>query len=114
MPEFIRDGRVYYNPVEFALYRIGGLWKMPILWRLNDKTMRFSEIKKSLPKISDKILTMQLRELETYALITRKVYAEVPPRVEYSITSRGRDVIPIINELRNYGLKVMKEEGISH
>jgi len=57
---------------------------------------------------------MQLRELETYALITRKVYAEVPPRVEYSITSRGRDVIPIINELRNYGLKVMKEEGISH
>lgn len=112
MPEFKHDHKVYYTPVEFAMERIGGTWKMPILWRLKDRTMRFGELKKSMPKITDKMLTSQLRELEKYGFITRKVYAVVPPKVEYSITDRGLEAIPVIEMLRQYGFGLMKEEGI--
>lgn len=112
MPEFKHDGRVYYNPVEFAMERIGGTWKMPILWRLKDKTLRFSELKKSMPKISDKMLTTQLRELEEHGFVDRKVYPVVPPRVEYTLTNRGRKSIVTIDAIRKYGMQLMKEEGV--
>lgn len=114
MPEFTVNGRLYYNPVDFALHRIGGVWKMPILWRLNKKTMRFSEISKSLPRIADKTLSVQLKELEEYGLIERTAYPEVPPRVEYSITEAGKEVIPVINMIRDYGFMLMEKEGIAH
>jgi DNA-binding HxlR family transcriptional regulator len=112
MPDFIYEHKVYYNPVEFAMHFIGGTWKMPILWRLNQRTMRYGEIRKALPHITDKMLSSQLKELERHELITRKVYAEVPPRVEYSITKKGKEVIPVIEAIRNYGLKKMKEKGL--
>ncbi len=112
MPEFIYDGKLYYNPVEFAMDRIGGTWKMPILWRLKDRVLRYSELKRSMPKITDKMLTTQLRELEKYGLIHREVYPVVPPKVEYSITEAGNRVIPIIETIRSYGLELMAEEGI--
>lgn len=112
MPDFIYERKVYYNPVEFALSFIGGTWKMPILWRLNQKTMRYSELKKSLPHITHKMLSSQLRELEKHELIVREVFPVVPPKVEYTITKRGKEVIPLIEAIRNYGLKVMKEKGI--
>lgn len=112
MPDFIYEHKVYYNPVEFAMHFIGGTWKMPILWRLNQRTMRYGEIRKALPHITDKMLSSQLKELEKHELITRKVYAEVPPRVEYSITKRGKEVIPVVEAIRNYGLKKMKEKGL--
>ena len=113
MPEFKHDHKIYYTPVEFAMERIGGTWKMPILWRLKDKVMRFSELKKSMPKITDKMLTTQLRELESFGFINRKVYPVVPPKVEYSITDKGLEAIPIIETLRQYGFKLMQQEGIS-
>ena len=69
--------------------RIGGTWKMPILWRLRDKTLRYGEIGEQLPHISDKMLSGVLRSLEAEGFITRKVYPVVPPRVEYTITRRG-------------------------
>lgn len=112
MPEFIHNNKVYYTPVEFAMDRIGGTWKMPILWRLKDKIMRFSELKRSMPKITDKMLTTQLRELESYNFVSRKVYPVVPPKVEYSITERGMRSIQIIDTIREYGMSLMKEEGI--
>jgi DNA-binding HxlR family transcriptional regulator len=90
MPDFTYNQKLYYNPVEFALHFIGGTWKMPILWRLNQVTMRYSELKKTLPHISHKMLSSQLRELETNELIIRKVYAVVPPKVEYSISAKGK------------------------
>ncbi len=114
MPEFIYNGKLYYNPVEFALDRIGGTWKMPILWRLKDKTFRYSELKRSMPRISDKMLTTQLRELENDELIIRKVYAVVPPKVEYSLTKKGSEAIPLIESIRKYGLKLMKQAGVKH
>ena len=60
MPEFFYNNKLYYNPVEFAMDRIGGTWKMPILWRLKDRVMRFSELKRDIPHITDKMLTSQL------------------------------------------------------
>ncbi|MBC7887304.1 MAG: helix-turn-helix transcriptional regulator [Ferruginibacter sp.] len=113
MPDFIYDHKVYYNPVEFALHFIGGTWKMPILWRLNKVTMRYSELKKTLPHITHKMLSSQLRELEKHELITRKVYAAVPPKVEYSIAAKGKKVIPVIEVIRSYGLVMMKENGLA-
>ncbi|MEL6972971.1 MAG: helix-turn-helix domain-containing protein [Bacteroidota bacterium] len=114
MPEFIHNHKLYYNPVEFAIDKIGGTWKMPLLWRLKDKVLRYSELKKSIPKISDKMLTSQLRELEANGFVDRKVYPVVPAKVEYSITERGLKVIPIIETIRNFGLELMEEEGIEH
>lgn len=114
MPEFIHDHKLYYNPVEFAIDKIGGTWKMPILWRLKDNILRYSEIKRSIIQISDKMLTSQLRELEANGFINRKVYPVVPAKVEYSITERGKKVIPIIETIRNFGLELMAEEGIEH
>jgi DNA-binding HxlR family transcriptional regulator len=114
MPEFLHDGRLYYNPVEFAMERIGGTWKMPILWRLKQKVLRYGELKKLTPRITHKMLTTQLRELEKDGLIARKVFPVVPPKVEYSITKKGLRAIPVIEAIRNYGLDLMKEVGIPH
>jgi len=112
MPDFIYNGKKYYNPVEFAMDRIGGTWKMPILWRLKDKTMRYSELKRAIRHISDKMLTTQLRELEADAFIHRKVYAVVPPKTEYSITEKGLDSVKVIKTIRNYGIQLMEEANI--
>ncbi|MBL7847666.1 MAG: helix-turn-helix transcriptional regulator [Cyclobacteriaceae bacterium] len=112
MPDFIYDKKLYYNPVEFAMDRIGGTWKMPLLWRLREKTLRYGELKKELPHITHKMLSSVLRELEAEGFITRKVYPVVPPKVEYTITPRGRRVIPIIEVIRSFGTDLMKEFGV--
>lgn len=112
MPEFLHDGKLFYNPVEFAMERIGGTWKMPILWRVKDKVMRYGELKKAMPRITHKMLTTQLRDLERHGLIARKVYPVVPPRVEYSITKKGLRAVPVIETIRGYGLELMREAGI--
>jgi DNA-binding HxlR family transcriptional regulator len=112
MPEFLYQSKLCYNPVEFAMDRIGGTWKMPILWRLKDKVMRFGELKKGMPRITDKMLTSQLRELEAEGFVTRKVYPVVPPKVEYTITERGLRAIAVIDRIRTYGLELMEEFGV--
>lgn len=103
---------MYYNPVDFAMDRIGGIWKMLILWRLKERVFRFGELKKDIPHIIDKMLTSQLRQLEAVGFIHRKVYPVVPPKVEYSITEKGMTSIPIIEAIRNFGLELMDKEGI--
>jgi DNA-binding HxlR family transcriptional regulator len=113
MPDFIYDKKIYYNPVEFAMDRIGGTWKMPILWRLREKTLRYSDLKKDLPHITHKMLSSVLRSLEQEGFITRKVYAVVPPKVEYTITRRGLTAIPVIEVIRKYGVELMKEFGVT-
>lgn len=112
MPDFLYDGKVYYNPVEFTMDQLGGTWKMPILWRLKDKVYRYSELKRAIPHISDKMLTTQLRDLERNGFLHREVYAVVPPKTEYSITEKGQRTIPIINQLREFGIELMELEGI--
>lgn len=112
MPEFRYKQKLYYNPVEFAMDRIGGTWKMPILWRLKDRVWRYGELKKNIPHITDKMLTTQLRELEEEGFVHREVYPVVPPKVEYSITEKGRRSIKVIECIRDYGLELMAELGI--
>ncbi|MBP6826659.1 MAG: helix-turn-helix transcriptional regulator [Saprospiraceae bacterium] len=114
MPEFFHENKLYYNPVEFALDRIGGAWKMPVLWRLNGRVMRYGELKKDIPRVTHKMLTAQLRELEADGFVTRTVYAVVPPKVEYALTERGQRAIPVIETIRNYGLELMKELGVAY
>ena len=103
MPNFEFRNKIYHNPVELALDIIGGKWKMPIMWRIRDKPMRYGEIHKSIIDITQKMLTQHLRELESDGLIHRKVYQQVPPKVEYSLTEKGQTVIPIIEDLRKWG-----------
>ena len=108
MPDFIYNGKVYYNPVQLVMEQIGGVWKMPILWRLKDQTLRYSELRK-IPHISDKMLTTQLRELEADGYVHREVYPVVPPKTEYSLTDKGWKVIPLINQIREYGIALFEE-----
>lgn len=112
MPDFVNDHHLYHNPVEFVLDKIGGTYKMPILWRLKDDAKRYTELKKSLSQVSDRMLTKSLKELESDGFVKKEIYAEIPPRVEYSLTNRGINSIVIITELRNYGFELMKEFGI--
>jgi DNA-binding HxlR family transcriptional regulator len=110
MPDFIFKGKVYYNPVQLVMEQIGGTWKAPILWRLRDQVMRYGELRKDIPHISDKMLTTQLRELEADGYVERKVYAVVPPKTEYSLTKQGKEMIELITIIRNYGVKMIERE----
>ncbi len=83
-------------PVQHTLAVIGGKWKVAILYYLVGKTYRFGELKRKIPNITQKMLTQQLRELEDHGLVHREVYAEVPPRVEYSLTEFGKTLSPDI------------------
>lgn len=103
VPEFDFKEKKYNSPVELSLDVIGGKWKMPILWRLKDGSKRYGELRRSLQKVTHKMLTQQLRELEQDEIITRKVYPEVPPKVEYDLTLLGKSVIPVIDLLREWG-----------
>ncbi|PYF75652.1 HxlR family transcriptional regulator [Pedobacter nutrimenti] len=98
-------------PIELALKHLGGPWKMPILWRLSGNILRYGQLKKNLPGITDKMLAAQLRELEENALIRRVVYPVVPPKVEYSLTEKGIRAIPVIEVLLQYGEELRKESG---
>lgn len=91
-------------PVEGTLEVIGGKWKGVILYHLLEKTYRFGELKKLMPGITQHTLTKQLRELEAAGIVSRKVYAEVPPRVEYSLTQRGESLQQIILLMRDWGI----------
>ena len=94
----------YYCSVELTLQIIGGKWKPIIIHRLgNDGTLRFSEVRKSIPNITQKMLTQQLRELEADGIVRREVYAQVPPKVEYSLTELGQSVMPVIVNLCHWG-----------
>ncbi|MCC3374915.1 helix-turn-helix domain-containing protein [Cohnella sp. REN36] len=89
---------------ELTLAVIGGKWKLIILWHLGlEGTKRFGELRKMIPSITQKMLTNQLRELEEDRLVSRQVYAEVPPRVEYSLTEYGRSLMPILQLMYRWG-----------
>jgi DNA-binding HxlR family transcriptional regulator len=90
-------------PVEAALEIIGGKWKGVILYHLLSATIRFNELRRIMPGVTQRMLTKQLRELEAANLIFRKVYAEVPPKVEYSMTEYGMTLAPVIYALQVWG-----------
>ena len=90
-------------PVETTLMLISDRWKVLILRDLLDGTKRFGELKKSIGNVSQKVLTANLRAMEESGLIARKVYAEVPPRVEYSLTELGKSLKPILDAMQDWG-----------
>ena len=89
--------------VERALHLIDGKWKIVILYKLMRGTLRFNEIRRQIPTVTQRMLTHQLRELEADGLLVRTVYAQVPPRVEYSLSARGRSLEPVILALKDWG-----------
>jgi DNA-binding HxlR family transcriptional regulator len=100
----------YHCPVEAAIDIIGGKWKPLILWTLRDGTLRFSQIEDELYGITQKMLTKQLRELEQDGIVSRKVYAQVPPKVEYSLTDSGRTLMPVLDLLCAWGSEHMGDQ----
>lgn len=90
-------------PFIFALSLMGKRWKPAILWKMMEGYYRFGDFKKQIPQISEKMLTQHLRELEADGLITRTIYAEMPPRVEYALTELGGSLQPILSELNHWG-----------
>ncbi|WP_308776950.1 helix-turn-helix domain-containing protein [uncultured Bilophila sp.] len=91
-------------PIIHALHLIGGKWKLPVLWHLFDaEPVRYNELKRSVVGITNIMLTQCLRELEASGLVRREDHGEVPPRVEYSLTERGRELLPALRELYKWG-----------
>ena len=100
-------------PVETTLTLIGDKWKVLILRDLMPGTKRFGELKKSVGNVSQKVLTAQLRAMEESGLVNRKVYAEVPPRVEYSLTELGKSLKPILDSMWDWGEGYKKQHEIT-
>lgn len=97
-------------PVEATLDLIGGKYKALILWHLSDGKLRFSELRQRITKATPKMLTQQLRELESQELIHREVYPVIPPKVEYSLTETGRSLMPILVAMRDWGAEYLRSK----
>lgn len=99
-------------PVAATLQLIGGKYKALLLWHLSGKVLRFNELRRLVPEATPKMLTQQLRELEADGLIGRKVYAVVPPRVDYYLTERGESLFPILQAMYAWGSRLMEGQGL--
>ncbi len=98
----------FYCDVEATLSVIGGKWKGIILYHLLEEKKRFNQFRKLMPGVTQRMLTLQLRELENDGVVARKVYTEVPPKVEYSLTEFGRTLEPIIMSMKDWGAEYSK------
>ena len=105
MKKCIPQGEIeaFACPVAFTVDVIGGKWKSLILFHLMSGTKRFNELRRLIPDITQRMLTLQLRELETDGVIHREIYREVPPKVEYSLTELGNSLAPLVSAMREWG-----------
>jgi DNA-binding HxlR family transcriptional regulator len=90
-------------PIGTTINVLGGKWKILILFSLNQGTKRFNELRREIPDVTQRMLTNQLRELENDKIISRKIYAEVPPKVEYALTDIGKTLAPVLDALKKWG-----------
>ena len=97
-------------PVETTLDLIGGKYKALIIWHLTDRKLRFSELRRLITSATPKMLTQQLRELEAQELVHREVYPVIPPKVEYSLTEKGKSVVPILQSICNWAGLFYKDD----
>ncbi len=95
-------------PVQHTQQFIGGKWRIGILWSMRDGCRRFGELKREVLGISEKMLIQELRHLETMKMINRKAYPEVPPKVEYALTDRGKTLLPIVQKIVDWGYADMQ------
>ncbi len=107
MPE--TEKKDQHCPVTATQNVLMGKWKLAILWTISQKTRRFNELQRMMPRVSRGVLTVQLRELERDKLIHREVYKEVPPKVEYSLTEVGRSFIPVMMHIMEWGVDYIKK-----
>jgi DNA-binding HxlR family transcriptional regulator len=98
----------YTCGIDVTLAVVGGKWKASILWHLALETMRFSELQRQFAETTRKMLTQQLRELEADGLVHREVYPQVPPKVEYSLTEKGRSISPILEQMCDWGREYLR------
>lgn len=105
----MNDPGLYKNgydncPLTYALSIIGGKWRLPIIWALNQRgTMRYNELMRHVQGITNMMLSQSLKELEAYGIITRQQFMEIPPRVEYALTERGRQLVLVLKSLASWG-----------
>lgn len=103
-PKELRIGeKVYFSALDVTLDIMGGKWKALILWNLRGGAKRFTEFRKLIPDITEKMLSLQLKQLESDRIIEREVFAEVPPRVEYSLTEEGKTILPMLEAMEEWG-----------
>jgi DNA-binding HxlR family transcriptional regulator len=107
----VQGEKVYNTPMEVTLEVIGGKWKALLVYRLLDGALRFSELKRQVPGITEKMLTQQLRELERDGVLNRRVFAEVPPRVEYCVSEHGRSLQPVLAAMCQWGRQHWQQQG---
>ena len=109
MKRYNLNGTFFYCPVDLTLQIVGGRWKGIVIWNLRENPKRFSELKRILVTINDKMLSQVLRELEEQGVVHREVYQVVPPKVEYSLTDEGKKLLPIMQAMSDYGTKFVVE-----
>ena len=103
------NGRLYHCALDVTMELVGGKWKTIVLWYLRKDKKRFSELRKLIPGITEKMLSMQLRQLEQDGFVSRTVYPEVPLRVEYALTPHGRTLLPLLEEIAAWGRMMGKK-----
>ena len=108
---FILDGKEYHCAMDVTMDFIGGKWKTVVLWYLRKDKKRFSELRKLIPNITEKMLSLQLKGLENDGLIRRKIYPQVPPKVEYFLTDFGKSLIPMLEEIAKWGRNLAQSKG---
>ena len=104
-------GETFHCALDVTMNFIGGKWKSVIIWYLRKDVKRFGELKKLVPDITEKMLSLTLRQLEADGLVERSVFAEVPPRVEYKLSAQGKSLLPLVEEMASWGRRKVKEEG---
>jgi DNA-binding HxlR family transcriptional regulator len=104
-------GNKFHCAMDITMNFIGGKWKTVVLWYLRKDKKRFGELKKLIPDITEKMLSLQLKTLEEDGIVKRTIYPEVPPRVEYEMTDFGRTMIPMLEEIALWGGNLGKKEG---
>ena len=111
--EYVFDinGETFHCAMDITMKFIGGKWKTVVLWYLKNKTLRFGELKKLIPDITEKMLSLQLKALEADGLVKREVYPEVPLRVEYSLTEFGKTLMPVLESIAKWGRDLGEQQG---
>lgn len=105
------DGKLFHCAMDVTMDFIGGKWKTVVLWYLRNKTYRFGELKKQIPDITEKMLSLQLKALEQDGLVKREIFPEVPLRVEYSLTDFGKTLVPVLEAIAKWGRELGENKG---
>ncbi|HLF36092.1 MAG TPA: winged helix-turn-helix transcriptional regulator [Cyclobacteriaceae bacterium] len=105
------NGKEFHCAMDITMNYIGGKWKTVVLWYLRKDKKRFGELKKLIPNITEKMLSLQLKDLESDGIVRRKIYPEVPPKVEYYLTEFGKTLIPMLEEIAKWGRGLAESKG---